>query len=140
MRSRYAAFALGLGAYLVDTLATAHPDRSLARESLVRELSRARVTQRFTGLRVLFSATGGPSGEDPDRGQVLFLARVFVDGRDRSFVELSDFARESGAWRYAGGVLAAARLFADDLESLTPATFVARVAATGSQRSSDGLN
>jgi SEC-C motif domain protein len=131
MRSRYAAFALGLGAYLVDTLAAAHPDRSLAREPLVRELSRARIVQRFTGLRILFSAMGGPSGEDPERGQVLFLAGVFVDGRDRSFLELSDFVRESGGWRYAGGVLAAPRLFADELQSLTPATFVARIAATG---------
>src|ERR1041385_6225975 len=67
MRSRYAAFALGLGAYLVDTLSAAHPDR--ARPRLALELSRARVTQRFTNLRILFSAIGGPSGEDPDRGQ-----------------------------------------------------------------------
>ena len=130
MRSRYAAFALGLGTYLVDTLATAHPDRALPREPLVHELSRARVSQRFTGLRILSSATGGPSGEDLDRGQVLFVASVFVEGRDRSFVELSDFVRERGAWRYAGGVVAPARLFGDDLASLTPATFVARVAAT----------
>ena len=31
MRSRYAAFALGLGAYLVRTLATSHPDLGLPR-------------------------------------------------------------------------------------------------------------
>lgn len=132
MRARYAAFALGLGDYLRETLAAAHPDRSLPRDALVHELSRARVTQRFTGLRILFSATGGPSGEDPDRGQVLFLARIFVDGRDRSFVELSDFVREGAAWRYAGGVLGAVSLFADDLASLTPATFISRVAVSGS--------
>lgn len=131
MRSRYAAFALGLGDYLVDTLATAHPDRSLPRGPLVRELSRARIVQRFTGLRILFSATGGPSGDDADRGQVLFLASVFVDGRDRSFIELSDFVRERGGWRYAGGLLGAAGLFGDDVASLTPALFVARVEATG---------
>jgi SEC-C motif domain protein len=131
VRSRYAAFALGLGDYLLETLAVTHPDRSLPRDALVRELSSARVTQRFTGLRILFSATGGASGDDPDRGQVLFLARIFVDGRDRSFVELSDFVREGAAWRYAGGVLGAAPLFADDLSSLTPTTFISRLAATG---------
>jgi len=129
MRSRYAAFALGLGAYLVNTLSAAHPDRARPRLPLERELSRARVTQRFTNLRILFSATGGPSGEDPDRGQVLFLAGVFVQGRDRSFIELSDFVREGGAWRYAGGVGGAAALFAGELASLTPEAFVARLAA-----------
>lgn len=42
MRSRFAAFALGLGDYLVDTLAADHEDRAAApREALVRELSRA---------------------------------------------------------------------------------------------------
>ena len=129
MRSRYAAFALGLGAYLVNTLSAAHPDRARPRLPLERELSRARVTQRFTNLRILFSATGGPSGEDLDRGQVLFLAGVFVQGRDRSFIELSDFVREGGAWRYAGGVGGAAALFAGELASLTPDAFVARLAA-----------
>src|SRR4051812_15800478 len=77
MRSRFAGFALGLGDYLVDTLASNHPDRSLPRVPLVRALSRARLTQRFTGLRILFAGTGGPSGDDRDRGQVLFLASVF---------------------------------------------------------------
>jgi len=129
MRSRYAAFALGLGAYLVDTLSASHPDRALPRVPLERELSRARITQRFTNLRILFSATGGPSGDDPDRGQVLFLAGVFVQGRDRSFIELSDFVREGGAWRYAGGVGGAAALFAGELASLTPEAFVTRLAA-----------
>ena len=127
MRSRFSAFALGLGPYLVDTLATGHPDRALPRETLERELSRVRVTQRFTGLWILHATRG-----EAERGQVLFHARVFEDGRDRSFVELSDFVREAGAWRYASGVMAAAKLFGDDLSSLTPAAFLVRVPATES--------
>jgi len=130
MRSRYAAFALGLGGYLVDTLATTHPDATLPREALVATLSKARATQRFTGLQILFSAVD----ENLDRGQVLFHARIFVgtfaNARDASFVELSDFVREGGAWRYAGGVSASAKRFADELSALTPTTFLARVAAT----------
>ena len=37
--------------------------------------------------------------------RVLFLAGVFEKGRDRSFVELSTFARaaEGGGWRYLSG-------------------------------------
>lgn len=128
MRSRFSAFALGLGDYLVDTLASTHSDRAAPREALARELSRVRITQRFTGLWILHAAT-----LNAEQGQVLFHARVFEEGRtgstDRSFVELSDFAREGGAWRYASGVLLPAKAFAGDLSSLTPATFLERAAA-----------
>jgi SEC-C motif-containing protein len=97
MRSRYAAFALGLGDYLVRTLASSHPDRERPPHELARELSRARERQRFTGLRIARADSSG------DSGKVLFLARIFERGIDRSFGELSTFVREGGAWRYASG-------------------------------------
>jgi SEC-C motif-containing protein len=97
MRSRYAAFALGLGAYLVRTLAARHPDR--AQEGLELALSRAKDRQRFLGLTILESEVDG------DRGEVLFRARIFERGNDRSFTERSAFEKESGAWRYAGGAV-----------------------------------
>jgi SEC-C motif-containing protein len=133
MRSRYAAFSLGLGAYLVDTLAATHPERFRPRDVLVRELSAVHLAQRFTGLRILASATGGPGGDQPRRGEVLFHARIFAKRRgtsiDQSFVELSDFVREDGGWRYVDGVLLQAKLFEDaQLASLTRETFLARVA------------
>jgi SEC-C motif-containing protein len=93
MRSRYAAFALGLGEYLVDTLATSHPDRQLPREELVAELSHAKDRQRFLGLRIVRA----------EGDEVLFEARIFERGQDRSFAELSTFVREDGRWRYASG-------------------------------------
>lgn len=98
MRSRYAAFALGLGAYLVETLCEDHPDRAEA--DLERSLGRIHDTRRFLGLRVV-DATEDPSGRT---GTVLFHARLFERGVDRSFAELSDFVREAGAWKYQGGV------------------------------------
>jgi SEC-C motif-containing protein len=97
MRSRYAAFALGLGDYLVRTLASRHPDRGRPLDELARDLSRAQVRQRFTGLRIVRATSSG------DSGQVLFLARIFERGIDSSFGELSAFVREAGAWRYASG-------------------------------------
>lgn len=97
MRSRYAAFALGLGGYLVDTLSADHPDRALPREDLVRALSRAKDTQRFLGLRIVRAT------EEGDRGEVRFEARIFERGADKSFAEVSSFVREDGAWRYAAG-------------------------------------
>jgi SEC-C motif-containing protein len=97
MRSRFAAFALGLGDYLVRTLAEGHPDRALDATALARELSRAKDRQRFLGLTI------ESAREDGDRGEVTFHARIFERGRDRSFRERSEFVREAGAWRYAGG-------------------------------------
>lgn len=100
MRSRYAGFALGLGSYLVDTLASGHPDHEAPRDALVGQLTLVRRAQRFLGLRIV----DAPSAE-PDRGEVLFYARIFERGVDCSFAELSSFMRESGSWRYVSGVL-----------------------------------
>jgi SEC-C motif-containing protein len=131
MRSRYAAFSMGLGDYLVDTLAATHPERFRPRDVLVRELSAVHRAQRFTGLRILGSAMGGVG---PERGEVLFHARIFAKDRggsfDRSFVELSDFVREDGGWRYVDGVLLQAKVFEEEeLAALTRETFLARVEA-----------
>jgi SEC-C motif-containing protein len=118
MRSRYAAFALGLGGYLVDTLSEDHPDRAAPRDALVRELSRAKDRRRFLGLRIVHAADD----------VVLFDARIFERGRDISFVELSRFVREGGAWRYEGG-----RLLGRDAldDGFTLADFLAAADAAG---------
>lgn len=97
MRSRFSAFALGLGDYLVKTLAADHPDRAVGVDVLARELSRLKDQQRFLGLTVLDAQADG------DHGEVTFHARIFVRGQDRSFTERSRFVREEGRWRYAEG-------------------------------------
>ena len=63
------------------------------------------------GLRIL----------DAKMERVLFLARVFHRGRDVSFVELSDFARAEGGWRYLAGTAMPASDV--DADRLTIATF-----------------
>ncbi len=115
MRSRYAAFALGLGEYLVRTLAKEHPDRALPHARFVQELSRAHERQRFMGLRILHATTNDQGG-----GEVMFYARVFEKGVDRSFVELSAFAREDDAWRYRSGIALPHAGVPVDLETLLP--------------------
>ncbi len=97
MRSRYAAFALGLGAYLVKTLASDHPDRAADESQLALALAGVKNRQRFLGLTIL------SSGSEGDRGEVLFRARIFERGADRSFEERSRFRKEGAAWRYEGG-------------------------------------
>lgn len=123
MRSRYAAFALGLGEYLVETLASTHPDLvngEPPRQELVRALSRARERQRFLGLRILHTEEGHTEeAGGRERGEVLFFARIFERGQDVSFAELSSFVRENGAWRYAEGVLVPGEKLPRDGEGLT---------------------
>jgi SEC-C motif-containing protein len=119
MRSRYAAFALGLGEYLWKTLTENHPDRALAREPYILSLSQARRKQRFLGLSILHASTEGEAGE------VLFHARIFSRGQDRSFAELSSFRREGAAWRYASGVLVPTERLPADLSTLDKAAFLA---------------
>jgi SEC-C motif domain protein len=119
MRSRYAAFSLGLGEYLVKTLSADNADRSLSHEELVASLSRARERQRFLDLRILHSSAEG------DGGEVLFYARIFERGADRSFAELSSFRREGMAWRYADGVLVPADRLPKDLGTLDRSAFLA---------------
>jgi SEC-C motif-containing protein len=98
MRSRYSAFALGLVDYLTDTLSSDHPER--ADPDNARAIAQARAGHRFLGLTILDATAEG------DRGTVLFRARIFARGVDRSFTERSRFRREHGAWRYEGGDIA----------------------------------
>jgi SEC-C motif-containing protein len=98
VRSRFSAFALGDGAYLLRTLHPAHPLRARDRAAVVRELSRAKEKVRYLDLTIHDVQVEG------ERGRVLFTARVFERGQDRSFVELSDFERAGGGWRYRDGL------------------------------------
>jgi SEC-C motif-containing protein len=121
MRSRYAAFVLRDADYLWRTLHSDHDDRARPRDQVLRELREACATNRYLELRILDARASDADGI----ARVLFHAKVFCKGTDRSFVELSEFACEGGtrAWRYLQGD---ARPVADvgDLGALTIATFV----------------
>jgi SEC-C motif-containing protein len=101
MRSRYAAFATKDVRYLWRTLHPDHDDRARPEEQVLRELREACSANRYLGLRILDAR--GPDADGIAR--VLFVAKVFRKGRDLSFVEASDFARdgEMQAWRYLRG-------------------------------------
>ena len=91
MRSRFAAFALGLGEYLVETLAEEHPDRGHPREELIRSLSRARERQRF-----LDSAHPRDVHRGGPRRGALPCARLRA--RRGSFLRRAFFVPTRGRW------------------------------------------
>ena len=121
MRSRYAAYCVGDAAYLWRTLHTGHEDRARNKEEVVRELKDAMHAHKYRGLKILDNRGGGSSGT------VLFLAKVFEGGTDKSFVELSDFLHDGTGWRYLCGVGMACSRLKLQPEKLTIDTFSALV-------------
>jgi SEC-C motif domain protein len=128
MRARFAAFAVGRGDFLVDTLAENHPDLEIPRDALVRELSHAKDRQRFLGLTIVWSTA------EADRGEILFVAKIFERGQDRSFAELSQFVREAGGWRYATGTNLPASELPADRSQLGRDAFLALAARSSASR------
>ena len=96
MRSRYAAFATGEVAYLAHTIDGSHEDKLLPPRELLASLRQACRESRYMGLRVKEELPPDEKGI----ARVRFVARVFQNGRDCSFEELSSFRRDNDGWRY----------------------------------------
>ena len=93
MRSRYAAYCLQDGAYLLKTW---HPQSRPATLEFRGE------DTEWLALAIVGHASGG--AED-DKGVVEFIATYRQGGRLRRFRESSRFLRESGIWFYVDGVV-----------------------------------
>ncbi|SEM30267.1 SEC-C motif-containing protein [Stigmatella aurantiaca] len=119
MRSRYSAFALREVAYLWRTLHPEHPDRARPEADMLRELRTSAQSHQYPGLAVLDRRPPDAQGV----AQVLFFAKVFERGKDRSFVERSDFRHDGTGWRYVSGHLLQLRELPCPPEQLTLATF-----------------
>ena len=110
MRSRYTAFARAEPDYLWRTLHQDHPDRARDHAEVTRALRETIRSFKYMGLTILQTRAPGADGI----ARVLFWARIFDKGRERSFVELSDFAHDGEGWRYlAGETLPVAQLPGD---------------------------
>lgn len=90
MRSRYAAYVLGLEAYLLETW---HPDTRPGPLGLGED------AVRWLGLEVVQAPV--PKG---DEGEVEFVARYKVGGRAHRLRERSHFRRQEGRWYYVDGI------------------------------------
>ena len=95
MRSRYTAFTLGNLGYIERTC-TGQAALSFNRLELERSLPGT----VWLGLDILESHGGQPSDSI---GKVKFAVRYRQNGRIVTQVEMSDFVRVGGAWRYAKG-------------------------------------
>ncbi len=97
MRSRYAAYALGIPDYIIRTT---HPDGPVwerDRDAWQRSIEAFSTSCSFDGLTILDSSARG------DRGEVHFRAQLDDQGTDRSFAERSLFYRHDGRWKYHSG-------------------------------------
>jgi SEC-C motif-containing protein len=95
MRSRFSAYALGRADYLAATTAAAE------REKLdVEELARYCRAVRCISLKVLDTKAGGPGDET---GEVVFHAKLLINGKRMLHWERSRFVREEGRWTYLDG-------------------------------------
>ncbi len=112
MRARYAAFASGEVDYLVHTLCADHVDR---KEDATATYRKARENSRFLDLCIMHTSID----DGGDVGEVLFFARIFERGEDCSFVELSGFVREGGAWKYASGLMVETKDLPPDPRAMT---------------------
>lgn len=125
MRARFAAFATGHVQFLRDTLSPRHADAQRDEAELLRELRQTSTRHTFPRLKVLDARE-----LSADRAQVLFHAEVYESGKDRSFVELSEFDRVDGQWRYRSGRLVNPRQVKGELATLNIPGFEQQFPAT----------
>lgn len=93
MRSRYAAYVLGLEPYLLTTWHASTRPTSLDLD--------AEPHQRWFGLEVKRHVL-----EDEDHATVEFVARYKIGGRAYRLHETSRFVRENDGWLYVDGIIA----------------------------------
>ncbi|MDZ7918384.1 MAG: YchJ family metal-binding protein [Rhodococcus sp. (in: high G+C Gram-positive bacteria)] len=89
MRSRYSAYVLQLGGYLLDTW---HPTTRPAQQPTFEP-----------GLRWLGLEVQAHQQADADHATVRFVARSKLGGRAHRLQETSRFVREGGRWFYVDG-------------------------------------
>ncbi|MBS0585697.1 MAG: hypothetical protein JSR76_05285 [Verrucomicrobia bacterium] len=99
MRSRYAAYALCLPAYIIDTTHPQNPHFSHDKIKWLQEISTFSRTTEFRKLDILEVEEGEKTAT------VTFKAHLFQKKRDVSFTEKSSFDKVEGRWLYRSGHL-----------------------------------
>ena len=97
VRARYAAFAYGLPAFVMETTDPTGPSTEPDAASWERSILEFARQTEFTGLDI------DEVTEADGEGSVTFRATLRQGGRDVSFTEQSRFVREGGRWLYHSG-------------------------------------
>lgn len=99
MRSRYAAYALGLADYIIHTTHPKNPGYQKNFEKWKKEIEAFSFHTTFTGLEI------SDFKEDEDNATVTFHATLHHGDSDASFTEKSRFLKENGKWLYLDGII-----------------------------------
>ena len=94
MRSRYAAYALGLADYIINTTHFSDPTKAPPVDQWKRSILEFSTSTAFWGLKIR-SHTEGES-----RAVVKFTALLKQGEKDTSFTETSQFVKDGGRWLY----------------------------------------
>ncbi len=97
MRSRYAAYALCIPEYIIETTHPENPYFCADTASWMEKIMLFSKHTQFTGLDILdFHQTDSAA-------TVVFFAHLKKEGKDVSFMEKSDFEKVDGKWLYRSG-------------------------------------
>ncbi len=94
MRSRYAAYVLGLADYIIKTTHPTHPQYTPDFATWKKGLEQHAKETQFTGLTILEFIDGD------EVAFVTFTAHLKQGTQDLSFTEKSRFVKENGNWLY----------------------------------------
>ena len=97
MRSRYCAYALHNGAYIIKTTHPQNKSYSLDLKKWEAQILLFCKTTQFVGLEIVDFEDGTA------QARVTFIARLTQGGRDTSFKECSLFEKLDGRWLYKDG-------------------------------------
>lgn len=112
MRSRYAAYALGLADYIIETT---HPDSShwvANRKQWLHQIQAFSKQVSFDGLEILETKNG------ESEAFVAFVAHLSKEGTDLTFTEKSRFLKQDQAWKYVDGKIAKGRLTLEQIKNV----------------------
>ncbi len=99
MRSRYCAYALGIGDYIIKTTHPRHREYAQDRKKWSESISLFCKGTLFHGLTI------HESSENEKNAFVIFTAYLSQNGSDVTFTEKSLFEKIDGIWLYVEGVL-----------------------------------
>lgn len=100
MRSRYAAYAMNLPDYIIQTTHPVSSNYSDNKFSWKRSISQFSKGSQFVGLEIL------DFKENKTIATVTFVAHITQEGHDATYTEKSFFEKIRGRWLYRGGELA----------------------------------